>query len=211
MTRDRIENYATDSTRGRSLMRPETFKNDVTVQVWLESRYLATLSEWLDSSGERPRFLSEVVRAGVEGLVSGLVSNGQVDMIEDTQIAREMLERKFKVNLNVRNRGKKNAFHNLLLTEERREVINEGSYGRNIDRIKGRVKPTEKELEEIREMITKANVVKEKRENEKRLKDIEEHQRKIGIDTIESKEFSEEVNQEHLNAIKAKDDAIRDM
>ena len=40
--------YKEDSTRGSSLINPLNYKGDVLVQVWVDSRVLATLCRWLD-------------------------------------------------------------------------------------------------------------------------------------------------------------------
>ena len=123
---------------GFSILNPITFKGDALIQVWMDSRELATISEWLDKNGYRTRFMSEVVKEGLHILCEDLVSGGEVNMIEDTIIARRMIEDKYNICLNPRTakskitgnrdsrRGEKNALHNIILSERKRnEVPNE--------------------------------------------------------------------------------------
>ena len=69
--------YKEDSTKGAALMKPKTYKGDVIVQVWMNSRVLATLSAWLDSEGNYTRFMSEVVRESLTILCDHLVANNK--------------------------------------------------------------------------------------------------------------------------------------
>ena len=115
-----MKNRAEDSTRGRSNFNPRSYKGDVLTQVWMDSRMLATLTRALEANGTFPRFMSEVVREGVYAVVENLVENGVVEMVEDTRDAREMLERRFRINLNNGGRGMKNVVHNLVLSERRK-------------------------------------------------------------------------------------------
>ena len=109
--------YMEDSTKGSSLIEPKTFKNDVYVQVWLESRYLATLSNWLDDEGVNTRFMSEVIREGIRVLVDNLVEGNLTLFVTDTEDARSLLFRKYRINLNNNDRGKKNVLHNKVLCD----------------------------------------------------------------------------------------------
>ena len=119
--RIRSSKYKEDSTKGGALMNnPKTFKRDVLVQVWCDSRDLATLSEWLDRTDGYTRFMSEVVQNSLSAVVAMLVDSGEVSMIEDTAVARELLSRKYRVDLNPSGKGLKNAHHNLLLSEKRK-------------------------------------------------------------------------------------------
>ncbi len=116
------KDYKVDSTRGMSLLNPQNYKGDVLVQVWIDSRVLATLCNWMDSNGSYSRFMSQVVKRPLEILVNHLVENGEVVMNDDTAKARELLERRFEINLNRGNRGNKNKMHNLTLSDRRGEI-----------------------------------------------------------------------------------------
>jgi hypothetical protein len=121
---DKMKEYAEDSTKGRSMIRPKNYKGDVLVQTWMDSRVLATLSRWLFEKGVYPRFMSEAVRMVLETVVELVTSNGEVKMVEDTGEARAMLERAYRIILNKGDRGRKNILHNTVLTEMREELGN---------------------------------------------------------------------------------------
>ena len=112
-----------DEARGRSDINPKNYKGDLPVQVWLDSRYLATMSNYLDEKGVQTRFLSEVIRETLEWIVDSLVEQGQVNMIDDTMLARDIIATKYRINLNSSGRGLKNLQHNMVLTERRRSII----------------------------------------------------------------------------------------
>lgn len=112
----RRREYIEDSTKGKSMINPRTFKGDVLVQVWMDSRVLATLMKWMDEKGDYPRHMSEVVRRPLETLAEHLVGEGEVQMVEDTGIARMRLETRLGVKLNRGGRGEKNMIHNLALS-----------------------------------------------------------------------------------------------
>lgn len=111
-----------DSTRGKSVIDPVDYKGDALVQVWIDSRVLATLSIWLDGEGDPTRFLSEVVKVPLSALVELLVGQGDVELVDDTAEARAMLRRKYRVNLNPQGRGGKNVLHNVVLSDRRRKL-----------------------------------------------------------------------------------------
>lgn len=112
--------YTEDSTRGAALFNnPKSYKGDVLVQCWVDSRVLATLSEWLDNGGTYTRFMSEVVKVPLEVLANHLIMLGEITMVDDTSSARKMLEQKYRVNLNPGGRGVKNAHHNRLVSDLR--------------------------------------------------------------------------------------------
>jgi hypothetical protein len=112
--------YVEDSTKGAALLNnPKRYKGDVMVQVWMDSRVLATISRWLDQEGMFTRFMSEVVRDSLKLFCDFLVDTREVDMTEDTKEARDLLVRKYRVNLNVDGRGLKNAVHNQLLSDRK--------------------------------------------------------------------------------------------
>lgn len=120
--RGRRGEYREDCTDGQfSLLNPVRFKGDALVQVWIDSRELATISEWLDKGVSRTRFLSEVIKEAIHILCENIVENGEVKMIEDTREARTLLEDKYDINLNPNGRGEKNVFHNQILSERKRE------------------------------------------------------------------------------------------
>ena len=116
--RGKIGEYKEDSTDGQfSVLNPVQFKGDALVQVWMDSRELATISNWLDKTGAYTRFLSEVVKDSIHRLCVEIVESGEVDMVEDTNVARSIIEQKFRINLNPDGRGEKNALHNIVLSE----------------------------------------------------------------------------------------------
>jgi len=125
--------YAKDSTRGSSVMNPLNYKGDVLVQVWLDSRVIATLGQWLEKCGTYPRFMSQVVRVPLEALVTQLTEDGEVELIDDTAVARAMLENRFGVKLNRGGRGKKNALHNQILSDRRGSLREKISSARQLD------------------------------------------------------------------------------
>lgn len=119
---ERNRPYKSDTTRGSYVPDPRTYKGDVLVQVWIDSRILATLSEWLDKNGGITRYMSEVVKVPLEILVKHLTSGGDVELIDDTVVARRMLEKKYRVNLNPEGRGERNVLHNIQLSDRRKSL-----------------------------------------------------------------------------------------
>jgi len=117
--REVSEGYKENSTNGGSLISPVSYKGDVMVQVWIDSRVLATICKWLESEGEYPRFLSHVVRVPLEMLVDHVVSEGKVKMVDGTVEARMLLEGRFHVSLNKGKKGRKNLLHNVTLSSRR--------------------------------------------------------------------------------------------
>ena len=124
----RVEGYVEDSTKGGAMMLPRSYKGDVLVQVWIDSRVLATLSLWLDKGGNYTRFMSEIVKDTLRTVQEHLVERGEVEMVDDTAEARDMLERKYRVDLNPSGRGLKNAHHNMLLSEKRKSLGGDVEY-----------------------------------------------------------------------------------
>ena len=114
--------YAVDSTRGLSMINPLNYKGDVLVQVWVDSRVLATLMHWLDAQGTYPAYMSQVVRRPLEVLTDVLVNGGDATLIDNTVEAREMLQRRFKVDLSRGGRGEKNKIHNITLSMRREDL-----------------------------------------------------------------------------------------
>lgn len=110
-----------DNTRGSTRMDPRVYKGDVMTQTWIDSRVLATLSVWLDTEGIMTRFLSEVMRETLEMVVANLVKDSKVEMIEDTDRARKILQTRYRINLNAKDKtgkviGGKNIAHNQVLS-----------------------------------------------------------------------------------------------
>lgn len=124
-----------DSTRGKSGLDPVNYKGDVLVQVWIDSRVLATLSSWLENLNEYPRFMSEVVRRPLEVLVEHLINKGEVAMIDDTATARRMLQGRYRINLNKGDRGGKNVLHNHILSDRRGELSSRLERGRSTNHV----------------------------------------------------------------------------
>lgn len=134
----REKEYKVDSTKGGSMLNPLNYKGDVLVQVWMDSRVLATLCKWLDLQGTHTRFMSQTVRVPLESVVQMLVNNSDVEMVDDTAEARRMLERRFNVDLNRGGRGHKNILHNVALSDRRSELGEEvrRQHGESLDDIK---------------------------------------------------------------------------
>lgn len=108
--------FARDKTSGNSVLDPISYKKDVPVQAWVDSRDIATLSEWLDMKG-RTKYLSEVVQEGLRILVNHLVETRVINKVESTAKARELIEWKYRINLGRSKRGRRNALHNQVLTD----------------------------------------------------------------------------------------------
>jgi hypothetical protein len=122
MRGERKDPYKEDSTRGMSIINPLNYKGDVLVQVWVDSRILATLMHWLDAQGTYPTYMSQVVRRPLEVLTDVLVNGGDATLIDNTVEAREMLQRRFKVDLSRGGRGEKNKVHNITLSMRREDL-----------------------------------------------------------------------------------------
>jgi hypothetical protein len=122
MRGDRTTPYKEDSTKGLSIINPLNYKGDVLVQVWVDSRVLATLMQWLDDQGTYPSYMSQVVRRPLEVLTEVLVEGGDAKLIDNTVEAREMLQRRFKVDLSRGGRGTKNTMHNVTLSIRREDL-----------------------------------------------------------------------------------------
>lgn len=117
--------YKEDSTRGKAMVLPRTYKGDSYVQVWLDRRKLAVLSLWLDRNEMRTRFMSDVVRMALDQLYEHLISSGTMNEMS-TVAAGNLLEMKYKVDLNPRGRGHRNLLHNMVLSEnveERSRIV----------------------------------------------------------------------------------------
>jgi len=114
--------YTEDSTKGASLLgNPKTYKRDVLVQVWMQSRHLATLLNWLESIDRKVRFRSEIVQFTVEEIVKHIRDSKVCEVVEYASEARDILKDRFGVESNPKHRGEKNALHNMMLDDRRRE------------------------------------------------------------------------------------------
>jgi len=113
--------YKEDSTKGKSLIIPRSYKCDGLVQMWIDRRILATLNDWLEKIGYMPRSLTEVARKPLEMLVDHLIETGQIEMTDDTVSATEKIEKRYRVRLNKSHRGEKNLLHNTVLSGMREE------------------------------------------------------------------------------------------
>lgn len=147
------EGYKEDSTRGSSKVRPRNYKGDINGQAWLDSRVIATLDIWFDKKGFRNRFVSEVIKESLYMLCDALVDNGEVDMIEETHVARDYLTRKFRIDLNKR-KGKRNVMHNTVLSSMRKKVddVAKPIYNKECE-YKGYVSSNELSDEEFQEIV----------------------------------------------------------
>ena len=114
------DRYKEDSTRGKAISQPRTYKRDALVQAWVDRRKLAMLSEWLDNNGFFTKHLSDVLKGTIDAIVGQLVDNGSVEKIELTEDAVRILDMKYKADLNPRGRGLRNLTHNLQLDEIRK-------------------------------------------------------------------------------------------
>lgn len=169
MKKKRTTPYEADCTRGQSLINPMTYKGDVLVQVWMDSRSLATIMKWMDKNGMQPRFMSQVVRRPFEVLAAHVVENEGCECIDDTATARFMLEDRFQVNLNRGNKGLKNVVHNKVLS------TNGPSLGDRLGDVNyevGNVQPKEKLSQE--EAVAKYR----KEKALEAMKAMEDHERK---------------------------------
>jgi len=111
-----------DSTRGKAMTNPRSYKRDVMTQTWLESRQLATIMRWLDVNGHFVRFKSDIVRECVEQIYYHIKDNKLVEVIDFADDARRLLENRFGDGSNNNSgRGKRNEIHNLVLDDRRRE------------------------------------------------------------------------------------------
>ena len=118
--------YVENSTKGASMVMPKSYKGDALVQAWLDSRKVGLLSRWLDQDGPNTRFLSDVLRLTVDAAVDALIAEGwELKGIDES---RNMLERKYRTNLNPQGRGLKNLMHNRVL-DSRRAPVSESKTG----------------------------------------------------------------------------------
>lgn len=221
---NRMGEYREDSTKGNSLIKPLNYKGDVLVQVWVDSRVLATLCKWLEGEGVYTRFMSQVVKRPLEVLAEFVVENEGVERVDDTSEARNMLERRFGVNLNRGEKGKKNVLHNVILSEKRKElgeVLREekpADVGRGMRVKKRDIKEmTARALNVYNELYKKEEIENFKRDNKELLdslpkesvvrvkmndEELREKMREIDVSDEEKMRAEEEANEEFLKQVR---------
>ena len=107
-------NYKVDSTKGKAKLMPLKYKGDINAQAWLDSRELATISNWLEGRGVRTRYVSELIRECVSLISSKLVNSGLERPVELSSDAHAILSARYGVRFDDR-RGKRNRLHNSVL------------------------------------------------------------------------------------------------
>lgn len=116
MEMTRYRKYVEDSTKGKAIMSPRTYKGDSLIHVWLDRRKLAALSIWLDNNGLGTKFMSDVVRMTLDQVYNALVNSKEINEL-DTVMAGDILRSKYRVDLNPGGRGERNLLHNMQLNE----------------------------------------------------------------------------------------------
>ncbi len=116
--------YAENSTCGKAMINPITYKRDVLVQVWVQSRYLVALDQWLDHGGVNLRHLSDIINESIEQIIKSLLDNEEISSLMACQNARDFLQFKYRISLDG-NRGQRNALHNLHLDSKIKPRKNE--------------------------------------------------------------------------------------
>jgi hypothetical protein len=92
--------------------------NDSVVQSRVDKRLLATASMWFAKTGRLPRTVSELVRYVVEDYVAILVSNERVELITESEQARQLLAELYGSRVfNPGGRGLRNEHSNLVLDD----------------------------------------------------------------------------------------------
>lgn len=199
-----------DSTRGKCYMNPKTYKGDVPVQTWLDSRYLATMSTWLDNKGISNRFLSDIVRNAMEIVVDSLIEQGEIAMVDDTRVARDMIEFKYRIKLNAHGRGERNIIHNITLTEKRKDmnyssIRNYNEVNNADDRL---IEINKKSMQILKEQEELANKERENNLNKQRQVAYAHPSCIKDEDIRQSGEISIDMN-DSLSKMKANDEALK--
>lgn len=101
-------------TRGTGAFKPTRYEKDALVQLWTDRRDIATIVLYMESHGQKPRYLSDVLKFCIENIREQVKRQG-IEYVESSTVATEMLEDRFNINLNPGGRGKKNYVNNLLL------------------------------------------------------------------------------------------------
>lgn len=99
------------------------YRKDAFVQSWMDRRYIATLIKWLESQEVHPRFMSEVLNDSIVTMVSALVKQDQVSLVQFTSEADQVINRTVRTKLNPSSRGTKAHQLNLELDDSRLEAI----------------------------------------------------------------------------------------
>ena len=158
--KDRIKwrqrEYKQDSTKGGAILAPVTYKRDAMIQVWMDSRKLATLYLWLTKIGIKPKFVSEIINEAVDIITNNAIESGMIEGVDTTTQAREILSI-FQIDLNPSDRGKKNLLHNYMLDDNRSSSVKTG-------RLKGPDPEVLKLIEEERKL---AELSKEREKKDK--------------------------------------------
>lgn len=102
------------TTRGSSPMAPVRYVRDALVQLWADRRDIATILLYMENHGQKPRYLSDVLKFCIENIREQVKRQG-IEYVESSASATSMLEERFNINLNPGGRGKKNYVNNLLL------------------------------------------------------------------------------------------------
>ena len=102
------------TTKGASEMNPIKYEKDTITQVWLDRRKLATACAYMESNGNKPHHISEIIRFCVD-VVSELVERQGGLTFDKTAEAANFLNERFGDILNPNGKGRKNLMNNLLL------------------------------------------------------------------------------------------------
>lgn len=102
------------TTKGSSRFAPTRYEKDAVTQVWLDRRILATVCAYMEKNGEKPKFISEIIRFCVEAVNQLIVAQGGM-FFDKTADATAFLEDRFGDVMNKRGKGRKNLMNNLLM------------------------------------------------------------------------------------------------
>lgn len=188
-----------DSTKGKANVNPKKYKGDVYTQAWMDARKLATLSIWLDDAGYRTRFLSEVVKFTIDMVLEHLIDSGNVKMIEFTEEARDILEAKYRTNLNPGGRGKRNVLHNMVL-DDRRKGMRTEEY-----RADSRFTHNFEDRENLSVQTKDESIVSERPENNRAINNVSKEDLDKMVEIMKEKEHEDRVksSKEALEKVKA--------
>lgn len=106
-------------TIGKSkLTNPTEYKPDMNVQFWIDRRYIASISRFVeDGLGVRANSLSQLMRH----FIGHVVDNFGIDKVETTMEATTILKTRYGANkdFNPKGRYQKNLVNNLLIDDKR--------------------------------------------------------------------------------------------
>ena len=97
-----------------------TLRSDSVVSTRCQRTTLATLALYMEDQGHVNRSLSELVRNSLEGLEHMVRKNG-FEGVDDPSEATRMLTERGMGNLNIKGRGKKNLWNNLVYEDRKVE------------------------------------------------------------------------------------------